>query len=270
MIINTIKSTNATPVNFASQPKKCEIADGSAFTLGKAQEQASTKVKAGVLLTTLTSIAMAMAFVFKHKGEPFNSPLKFFKTLTHIKYEKEKHEVEKLVATLGLASIAGGVLGGLIFDKKENYQAKYRESLMQLCNVFTPLGFVAGAIHLFEKAQKKYPSILVKDTPKTKTLEILLTGICLTGGILAGNKIGNVLNKSIFGEKDKRKIKMCDMSPHIDDLCLAASLMTKDVPFVPRLIPAALIITGYAAGISQETNKNKEIERQKAQFTKKI
>lgn len=269
MTINTIKSINATPVNFASHQKKYEIADGSAFTLGEAQEQASMKVKAGVLLTTLASVATAMAFVLKRKGE-VNSISKYFHALTHVKYEKESHEVEKLVAILGVSSIAGGLLGGVIFDKKENFKAKYRESLMQLCNVFTPLGFVAGAIHLFDKTQNKYPKILVKDAPKTKTLEVILTGLCLAGGILLGNKIGNILNKNIFGENDKRKIKACDMSPHIDDLCLATSLMTKDFPVVPRLIPAALIITGYAAGVAQETNKNKEIERQKTQFTKNI
>lgn len=256
MTIRPINNTNINTVNAVLN--KNNVANGSALKLDKSQEIAPTNVKVGVLLATVASVAVATALFLKHKGEKFSTPYEFLKTLSTVKYKKEKHEVEKLVAFLGVSSIAGGLLGGIAFDKKENYQAKYRESLMQLCNVFTPLGFVAGAIHLFEHTQKKIPNILVKDAPKTKFIEIVLTAGCLAAGILAGNKIGNILNKKVFDEKDKRKIKMADMSPHIDDLCLAASLMAKDVVVIPRLIPAALVITGYAAGVSQEivpTNK---------------
>lgn len=37
-----------------------------------------------------------------------------------------------LVSRLAICSVGGGLLGGVIFDKKENIPAKIRESIIQL------------------------------------------------------------------------------------------------------------------------------------------
>lgn len=225
------------------------------FEGDKKQEKIPLKVKAGVSCTTLAGIASVMAIVFKCKKMPFNTPAKFFKSLTTVHYNPDKPEIEALVSGLALGSVGGGLLGGAIFDKKENFKAKYREAVIQLVgNIFTPLAFVAAGTRGFEALTKN--SKFFKSNKIAKLLEIGISAGCLALGIFTGNKVGNIINKKFFECKDRRKIKAADMSPHIDDLCLAGSLIAKDIKFIPRLIPLALVIAGVSTGTIQETNNS--------------
>lgn len=226
--------------------------------VGKKHESIPARVKIGVMATTLIGIAAVMAMVFKYKKIPFNSPAKFFKSLTTITYKEKSNEVAALVAALATGSIGGGLIGGAIFDKKENMKAKYKESIIQAVgNVGTPLVCVFFGVKYFEK--KLEPKIINKFRLKSKVARgmpgVIVSALCLLTGIVAGNKVGNLINEKIYKIKDKRKLKPSDMSPHIDDACLAISLVAPQNALgaaITRLIPAALVVAGFQTGIAQE------------------
>ena len=232
--------------------------------------KASKKTKIGVLSTTTLGVATAMALILKGKGYSL-APAKIFKKgvkplkewgLFSAKYDDKKHEVEKMVISLAAGSVGGGLIGGALFDKKENMKAKYREAIIQIVgNIMTPLACVSLGMRGFEKIQPKISMQLAKlgkigqgkladGLPK-----VLASAGCLVSGIFLGNKVGNTINEKAFKVKDNRKIKLADMSPHIDDLCLAISLVASKSsigPVITRFIPAALMVAGVSTGTMQE------------------
>lgn len=275
--IQSINNPNTIPVNLAIVPIVADAQDGSAFRVYEVQKEAPNKVKAGVMFTTLAGITAVMIGAVKYKKMPCGNPLQFLKSLTKINYDSEKMEVEKLVTALAIGSVGGGLLGGRIFDKKENFRAKYREAVSQMVgNIFTPLIFVAGGARTFEAIAKKFPKTFHTGTKSCKFVEVITTGLCLFAGIVTGNKLGNHINEKSFHIKDKRKIKLTDMSPHIDDLCLATSLIAQNIKIVPRFIPLALVVAGFSTGVTQEkpellrleNAKNYHREKQKEKIQK--
>lgn len=279
----------------SSQP----INNGSAFRVYDAEQKAPLKVKVGVALTTVASVIAAYAMILKHKGvlkNPLRTPFKEW-GIFNIKYNKkediklieksagnlgasfqnklthfiETHDIETSVAALAISSVTGGLIGGAAFDKKENMNAKYREAVIQLLgNVFTPLACVSLGMRSF----KKYEPQIVKFLNCSKKTEgipgVAATLLSLTAGIFLGNKVGNTINEKCFRVKDNRKIKLTDMSPHIDDLCIAASVAAAEGDsalsnFVGRIIPLALLIPGLAVGTTQEKPHIKEVHKQRAE-----
>lgn len=232
-----------------------DISNGSALKVYDLQEETPFKVKAGVFCTTLAGVAAVMVAALKFKKMPLKNPIDFFKGLTKIKYEHKKCEVEKLVGALAAGSVGGGLIGGALFDKKENMKAKYREAVIQLIgNIGIPLGCVAGGLRIF----KHFEPQILKSSKFFKgkmgyVPKIAASALCLAIGILLGNKVGNRINEDVFRVKDNRKIKLSDMSPHIDDGCLALSLVaSKSSAIVTRLIPLALMVSGFSTGVAQE------------------
>lgn len=224
------------------------------------QKKASTKVKAGVLLTTLASVGIATAIALKLKGKlvnPFKTPIKKWGLFS---VEYKENDIPMLVAGLGASSIAGGLVGGAIFDKKENMKAKYREAIIQsIGNIATPLVCVAGGMKLFKKYLNSgiVKTFALKGKFTKEVPAIFASAAFLGTGIIAGNQIGNFINKHIFKVDDKRKLKLTDMSPHIDDICLALSIVAANSSkIISRIIPAALLVSGFSTGIAQENSKN--------------
>lgn len=282
MTVQIISKSNITP-NFGL--KQVSSINFKGDSVGNEQNQTqkkSNKLKVGVLLTTLAGVAIAHAAILKTKGYSLNPVKIFSKPLKEwgifgAKYEGEefeklkvksikdflkKYPVESLVVSTSLGSIAGGLVGGKLFDKKDNMKAKYRESIIQLVgNVATPLICVSQGLRGFKKIEPKILNFLQgsRKAPLGRIVKgipnILATTICLVTGILLGNKVGNAINKNVFKCDDNRKIKVADMSPHIDDLCLSLSLVAANSPiggYVSRVIPAALMIAGFSTGIAQE------------------
>jgi hypothetical protein len=57
------------------------FSQGAALRVQENHENAPTKLKVGVFLSTLTGVGIAMAMVFKGKGLPFKNPKDFIKKL---------------------------------------------------------------------------------------------------------------------------------------------------------------------------------------------
>lgn len=223
------------------------------------EPKASNKVRIGVLLTTAAGVAIAMARTFKKKELPMNNIKDFFHNLAHIKYDNEKNEVEWLVGRLAIGSVGGGLAGGLLLDKKENRKAKYREAIIQLVgNILTPLACVDLGMKGFNKFIDPKLQKALKLSEKTRSIPGMAASAGLLGvAIILGNKVGNYLNAKLFRVNDKRKLKLTDMSPHIDDACLALSLVPSENSstigtYLKRIIPAALMIAGYSTGTAQK------------------
>ena len=174
---------------------------------------------------------------------------------------------EKEILELATASVAGGLAGGLLFDDKQYKKSKIRESVNQLLgNVAVPVACVGAVSRLYKKYK---PQILakvpqVKETGKfTKNFNKALKGIpfsiatvlSLGVGIVAGNRVSNLLNEKVFNKKMDRKIKGTDFAPHVDDLGMAVSLMadkSKGASFITRIVPAFLCVPGYEVGTHRD------------------
>lgn len=229
------------------------------------QPEASKKVKAGVMATTALGVAAGTAACFKRCGFTVN-PAKIAKDFKNSGFVKMDYDWKNVI-TIASSSVAGGLAGGLLFDKKENMKAKIREATIQmLANILIPLGCVAGGTKLFDKTLKNPLLKIMKQVspdgkPLTngkaaKWMNIVVTALTLGAAIFGGNKATNILNEKIYNIKDDRKVKVADMSGHIDDTCLAIStgfgpdnVVAK---VVSRIIPLALMVCGYSTGIVQE------------------
>lgn len=268
MSIQTVNGANITQKTMVAKQPENNLANGSAFRVQDAQEKAPAKVKIASFLGTLAGVAAAMFVTFK-KGKNLENIIEmknikdFFHNLTHVVYKdedktgKKTYAIEKLIAILTAGSVGGGLLCGSLADKKENIKAKIREAVIQVIgNIFTPLLCVDGGIRLFEKYGEDKVIKALKLSEKTKGVPKAIISIaCLVGGLLAGNKVGNTINEKVFNVKDNRKIKLADLSPQLDDACVAVSLVASTSKIgeqVSRFIPAALMIAGYSTGVMQE------------------
>lgn len=281
MSLQVASNKNKTPIVVQSKASGYKTSGQPAFKSHENEQPAPTNVKLGVFATTLAGVCAAMFMTFrKNPSANFKSFKKlgdikdFIMAFKKIKYDDKTDELAWTVAKLGIGSVGGGLLGGAIFDKKENLKAKIRESVIQLVgNIGVPLLCVAGGGKLFEKhlAPKLIDLCKLKNFKWDKAEKIpqiiAQTGLLITG-IFAGNSLGNVINKTFFNVDEKRKIKLTDMSPHIDDVCVSSSLVFKDIELITKFVPPALMIAGYSAGTAQESPSR--IEEQKIKTAEKI
>ena len=234
------------------------------------QSDEKKHLKTGVLVTSAVATTVALGLICSKQGFKFsNSTCKSFKEsiLHKIKeYKKIKFE-EKEIVTLAGGSVMGGLIGGAIFDKQENFNSKVYESLSQMLgNVCVPVACVG----LITKLYKNYKDNILKHVPQltensgTKKLlnrvlraipPVGLTTVALGTGFIAGNKVSNFINGKISGEKQNRGIKLIDLAPHVDDLCLAITLIVPETiigTIISRTIPFFLTVPGYQTGKAQK------------------
>lgn len=206
------------------------------------------KLKSASLAFSATGIATAIYLIAKKQKVKIVEAKNFKEycnpknwCITKLNYEPM--DVLKLAA----GSVLGGLTGGLILDS-ENGHAKIREGIQQMLgNIIIPISFVAGSIKLLDKYKKD-----AKGSTK-----VLTTLGALGVGILTGNFTANKLNGFIFNKDKERPIKAGDFSGHLDDICIASTLIAPENKFAQiagRFVPAALLVAGYEAGIK----KNKE------------
>lgn len=235
------------------------------------------KMKVGVAATTALATGCALAHIAKKQGFSLSpsvikkTPVKdwaVFRLYDKNRPDRKLIELEeKEILELATASVAGGLAGGLLFDDKKYKKSKIRESVNQLLgNVAVPVACVGAVSRLYKKYK---PQILakvpqVKETGKfTKNFNKALKGIpfsiatvvSLGVGIIAGNRVSNLLNEKVFNKKMDRKIKGTDFAPHVDDLGMAVSLMaekSKGASFITRIVPAFLCVPGYEVGTHRD------------------
>lgn len=231
------------------------------------------KQKAVVLASSAAGMAPVLAVLAKRKGFSLN-PVKIIKTPIKdwaiFKFAPEgkyiKFEGPQIIATAA-GSVAGGFIGGALVDDKSNLKAKKREVLSQILgNVMVPVGCVAGGAKLYNRFADKIEGAMpqfksskkfVKGINKFLTkLPNAATTVALLGvGIYLGNRVSNLINEHLYHKKVERNIKPSDFAPHVDDLCMAATMMNEGSSFgakLGRVIPIALLVPGYQTGIAQD------------------
>lgn len=233
------------------------------------ETDASSRVKKGVFVTTLLGTMTALAMIMKSKGYSLN-PKNIMKTapknwgLWNVKYEGWQ------ILGLAAGSVGGGLVGGALIDDKKHIKAKLRESVIQMVgNITIPIIAVTGAVEGYKLLKGK---LKITNKILDGSMKVLSSLVGLGVGIVVGNKTGNTINEKIFHVKDNRHVKPADFSAHIDDMCLAISLLSAankstvagDVAnaveaapsglghIISRIIPAALMVAGFSTGTMQE------------------
>ncbi len=172
---------------------------------------------------------------------------------------------EKDALIIGAGSILGGLTGGLIADKnKENVKPKLREASQQFFgSMVCPLGLLALGNKILEKTNFKLPKINFSSKAAQTANSVLnvlpkvvVTISALVGGMEIGNKVMNKINDKVFKEEIKHDVEPEDYLVHTDDLCLAASMILKDVESVTavtsKILPASFIVAGSKTGMQEK------------------
>lgn len=235
------------------------------------------KEQVGSAVCASLGVATALALISKRQGFSLN-PKRILNTRINdwaifkiTNKDKNNGKVldfqAKEILTLGAGSVAGGLVAGAIYDKKENFKYKCYEAISQMIgDISIPLAFVAGPATIYKKfetlASKETKHLtlqkLAKTIDKNKFLRVMCptvtTGIPLGLGILTGNKVSNWINGQLQGEEQQRGIRATDFAPHIDDVCMAVSIMAEKGPIpdiISKFVPVALTVAGI------ETSKAK-------------
>lgn len=236
----------------------------------------SKKIKIAAATGSFIGMSTALASIAKRQGFSLNpkviknTPIKDW-AIFKIKNNNGKAPLiieEKEILELATGSVAGGWLAGATTDSK-NIKAKCREALTQIAgNVAVPVALVGATARLYNKYEDQLKSVMPQvETHGKKSLKFLnkaskslpavaMTGVALAVGIKVGSEVTNFINEKLFGQKKHRNIKASDFAPHVDDLCLAITLMgSKESPIantITRTVPLFLTIPGYQVGKAQE------------------
>lgn len=233
----------------------------------------SKKQKAAVLASSVAGMTPVIMVLAKKKGFSLN-PKKILNTdikdWAIFKYSPEEKAINfgdpvNIIAT-AMGSVAGGFVGGAIVDNK-NIKAKKREVLNQILgNVLVPITTVYLGSLAFNKYQNRLEAAMPQIKSLSKSAKVFNTILrkipqatatlgALGAGIFLGNRVSNYINEKIYHKKVDRNIRATDFAPHVDDLCMATTMMSPQSTFgkkLGKIIPLALVVPGYQTGIAQE------------------
>ncbi|MFA6989898.1 MAG: hypothetical protein WC197_07495 [Candidatus Gastranaerophilaceae bacterium] len=155
------------------------------------------------------------------------------KGLLNINYEFKE------MIFVGTGAILGGLIGGIIKDKKEKKWEKVKEANFQwITNLLLPTFFVDQFLKYANKAFPKQNNKIAKV-------------IAVIAGVGSGMKIGEIVTNKINsfidkGQSQKRKLKARDAILHVDDLPVGLTL--SKVSYIDKLLPFCFIYSGYQTG----------------------
>ena len=154
---------------------------------------------------------------------------------------KIKYGLKEMFLTSSSA-IAGGLLAGLAFDKKEHRTQKVHEGVFQFMNSSVPMFLTAGIYSLVNKMKLQ----------EYKSLKIGGTLLGLLGGMHLAAKMANFINDP-YDKVPDRKLTLKDSVANIDDAI--GVLMLAKVPVAQKIqaekiLPAVYGLCGYRAGTS--------------------
>lgn len=192
-------------------------------------EEREKKIKiataAGAIVSTL---APMIYFAKKQHG------LKNLKNIFKVDYGLKE------VLTLSTTSIAGGVISGIISDKKSDKKRKINEGVFQFLNATVPTALVGGAMKLIEDNTKYQNSRAVKAAAIV---------ISLIAGMPLAAFLANIINDPKDKEPD-RKLTLKDSIVNMDDALGALVVAKIPVGGLDKLLPAIFAWCGYRAGQS--------------------
>ena len=267
--------------NMAIQPITNTISQPAGAFQHVDTEKSPKAVKFVATATSALGVATAVALIAKRQGfslKPkniMNTPVKdwaIFKITDKNRPDEKVMKFEwKEIMSMGIGSVLGGLAGGALVDKKENLPSKCQEAVSQLIGDITiPLSIVALPTMAYKKfedlASKKTNHVKLQNISKAiqsnKVLKILcptlVSGTSLFYGILAGNKVSNKINSHVSGQDVSRGIRITDFAPHLDDVCLAITLMASKSPvgdIISKFVPFALTVAGVETGSATPENR---------------
>lgn len=231
------------------------------------------KQKAVVMASAVAGMVPVLSVLAKRKGFSLN-PAKIVRTPIKdwaiFKYSPKGKYIEfeaPQIVAVATGSVAGGLVGGALVDDKLQFKAKKREALNQILgNVLVPVGCVWAASKVYDKFANRLEKAMFqfKKAGKVKNFlnqclkkvpQVAATLGALGIGIYCGNRVSNLINEKLYHRKVDRNIRATDFAPHIDDLCMATTMMNKNSEFgakLGRVIPLALVVPGYQTGIAQD------------------
>lgn len=217
------------------------------------------KRKVGVATCTALGVATSLAILAKcDKNKNYSLSLKkILSTPPKDTYLGSADFESKEVISMGLGSCLGGLVGGALYDKRnEDLTPKLQEGVVQITNISLPIMFVEGLSKLGEKVTNSMSNWASKGGLLRKAVaespKVAGSVIGLVSGMYLGNRLSHKINKHVFNKKeDDRPVKLKDFSAHIDDICLAATFVAQGNPLtkaVSRIIPLALCVAGNETG----------------------
>ncbi len=253
--INKMYNLQKSATNFQH---KSDVAETSVAKKQETPEEYHRR-KTGVMACTALGVATSLALLAKFdKSKKYSlSPKKILTTPIKDTYLFSKKYKSKEVISMGLGSISGGLVGGKLFDmRQDNMKEKVQEGVNQILNISVPVVFVEGLITAGEKIEGGMKDWVSKGGKLRKVAGKLpsVTGamIGLVTGMYAGNRLAYAVNKNLLGKKeDDRPIKVSDFSAHLDDVCVAATLIDEKSSVInaaARIIPVALGVAGCEVG----------------------
>ncbi len=158
----------------------------------------------------------------------------FIKSVVNFDYDL------KNIIAVGLGSISGGLLGGIISDKGKNTDKKVQEGIYQgISNIIIPTALVDGGLKLLKN--------------NNVNNKFIKAGVTLAGimcGMTIGNFISGKINKKLFPNNcTNRKMHPKDTLVHIDDLPTCLALNKEKFFHIEKLVPLGHILSGYETGI---------------------
>lgn len=274
-MINKLTLNSINGSNYSSLKDKKNQSENIQFKGHGSENNLSKKQKAIILASSGLGMLPVLAFWAKRKGFSLNpskiikTPMKDWAIFKYSPKDKAIEFEEPQIISVATGSVVGGYIGGSLVDDKSNLKAKKREVLSQLLgNVLVPVICVGRGSALFEKYSARLQAAMPqinKNTKFTNIIDKCLKNVpsavatlgFLSIGIYAGNKVSNFINEKLYHKKVERNIKASDFAPHVDDLCMATSMMNKESEFgskLGRIIPIALLVPGYQTGCAQEKN----------------
>ena len=231
------------------------------------------KQKAVVGTSSALGAGAGLAVLAARKGFSLN-PARILKTplkdLAIFKYQPQSKSIEygvPEIITVASGSVAGGFAGGVAVDDKINMKAKKRELVNQILgNILTPVACVGAGSSLYSNYANRIENAMPQFKTQNSALKTVNTvlkklpnAVCTIGllgiGIYLGNKVSNFLNEKIYNKKVDRNIRVSDFAPHVDDVCMATTMMNKGSTFgakLGRIIPLALLVPGYETGTARD------------------
>lgn len=195
--------------NFFSIPKRKPLTNAEKFSIG---------------LGTLIGTTIPIIQFRKKQKLP----------ITKLKYS------EKEMILLSTGSITGGVLGGILSDRKVEPKYKIHEGIFQFFNAVIPTLLIKPILKICE-------SIKPLNNNKIK-VPAILGGIF--GGMLLGAKISNKITGT-SNNQNRRKVKFTDTIANID--VISGALIMAKFPLIGKLgiekfLPLFYMWTGYESG----------------------